>query len=173
MKNLIGIEGLPGSGKSYYATKLAVKSNCDVVCIDDFYLPKEKRNKDSFKKGGNNIDFNRFIKEVIIPFSNNEIINYSIYNCKLDSFTKNIQVNINDTLIIEGNYILRKELFKYFTYSYFIKADMNTIKKNIINRSSQEVFQVFKNKWIPLAQDYIKENDLINKVDKIIIKNTL
>jgi uridine kinase len=173
MKNLIAVEGLPGSGKSYFATKLSIKLNCDVVCIDNFYLPKEKRNNHSFKKGGNNIDFNRFTKEVIIPFFNNEIINYSIYNCKIDSFTTKVKVKTNNTLIIEGNYILRKELFKYFTYSYFIKTDMNTIKNNIINRSNQEFYQIFKNKWIPLADEYIKENDLINKVDKIIIKNTL
>ena len=168
MKKLIGIEGLPGSGKSFYAKNLATKLNCNVLNIDDFYVPLKQRNKDSFKKGGNNIDYSRFIKEIIEPFFNNEDIHYQAYNCQSNSYSNYINIKNLDTLIIEGNYIYRKELFKYFTYTYFIKADNLTIKNNIINRSNEETYKIFENKWIPLAQSYLEEIDIENIVDCIV-----
>ena len=168
MKRLIGIEGLPGSGKSTYAGKLATKLGCSYVSIDDFYLPLEVRNENSYLKGGNNIDYRRFISEVIKPFLDGDTISYSRYDCKTDTLIPRPDIPANDTLIIEGNYILREELSGQFTHVIYIRASQEEIRENIISRSGEEAYRTSKEVWIPLAKQYIDEYRIEESADEII-----
>ncbi len=163
--SLIAIEGEPGAGKSTLARYLKNQLNANLVSIDDFYLPLSKRDKDTFAKGGNNIDFKRLFNEVISKHINKESIEYRSYNCQTDTFSEVISLSHTPILIIEGSYVLRPEIINYFDYKILLTILQKQQAKRL---SSRPNYPDFVKKWIPLSRTYIKDNDISNKVDRII-----
>ncbi|MBI9010081.1 MAG: AAA family ATPase [Tenericutes bacterium] len=165
VKKLIAIEGEPASGKTTLANFLQKELDCNVVSVDDFYLPIEKRNELSFLKGGNNIDFERLIHEVILKHLQKEDIVYKGYDCKINEYEETKTLKYKEVLIIEGSYCLRVELLEYFDYKILMEVDSITQLDRLKLRPN---FKDFLDKWIPLSNNFIKENNVTKIVDKII-----
>ena len=64
---IMGVDGRCGSGKTYFARRLAEKFPCSVIHMDDYFLPAEKRAADWEKCPGGNMDFERLLAEVLRP----------------------------------------------------------------------------------------------------------
>jgi uridine kinase len=163
-KKLIAIEGEPASGKTTLAVFLQKEINANVVSIDDFYLPIEKRNKSTFEKGGNNIDYERLIKEVIQKHIQKEIIQFRRYDCQKNQYTDTIVLKPKPTLIIEGSYSLGRQISKYFDFKILIEVNSKTQLSRLKERLN---YQDFINRWIPLSRDFIEENLIKEIVDVI------
>ena len=73
---IIAIDGRCASGKTTIGNELAKFLNAEVIHMDDFFLTPEMRTKERLNEVGGNVDRERFEKEVLIPLSKNEIINY-------------------------------------------------------------------------------------------------
>ena len=56
---LLAIDGRCGSGKSTLAAWLAEQLPCNLVHMDDFYLPMDRRRPDWAEHPGANMDFAR------------------------------------------------------------------------------------------------------------------
>lgn len=166
-KTLIAIEGEPGVGKSTLANFLKKRLNANVISIDDFYYPIEKRSPVNFLTGGNNIDFTKLITEVIEKHLNKETIKYSSYNCKTSSYSEVKEISHKPVLILEGSYVLRKEIIDYFDYKILLKADKNLQNERLLTRPN---YNDFLEKWIPLSRDFLDDNSIEKLVD-LMIKN--
>ena len=59
------IYGPPGTGKTTLASELQKKLNCNVIHMDDFFLPFEKRTPERLSEIGGNIDYERFSEEIV------------------------------------------------------------------------------------------------------------
>lgn len=169
-KRVIGIDGEPATGKSTLANYLKNNLDANVVSIDDFYLPIERRNEYTFNKGGNNIDYHRLIEEVIQKHFNNQDLDYMSYNCKINKFDRNITQTYKPILIIEGSYSLGSKLFDYYDYKILLKVDKSI---QLSRLESKKNFEDFLKRWIPLSRSFIEENHLESKVDEIIKSKTL
>lgn len=163
-KKIIAIEGEPASGKTTLAKFFHEELNCNVVSIDDFYLPLNKRNETSFKKGGNNIDYQRLIKEVILKHINMQKIEYKSYDCRLNKYTDIIELTYKPILIIEGSYSLREEVIQYFDFKILMKVDLDT---QLVRLKARSNYQDFLDRWIPLSKGFIQDNNIKNIVDII------
>lgn len=161
-KKLIAVEGEPGTGKTTFANQLKIMLNANLVSIDDFYKPEFKRDELSFKKGGNNIDYERLINQVIKPFLAKKEIVYEKYDCQTDAYISSIYLKHKPILIIEGSYCLGKKLFDYYDYKILLSIDNLTQSSRLKSRNN---FDDFGDIWIPLSKAFIKENSIREIVD--------
>ena len=66
---LITIDGPCGSGKSTLADALSAALNAPIVRMDDFFLPHALKTPQRLAIPGGNVDLERLMQEVIIPFA--------------------------------------------------------------------------------------------------------
>lgn len=146
---IIAIDGPSCAGKTTYANIL---SN-NVVHIDDFYLPFNKRTKEIMDVPGGNIDFDRLIKEILLPYKESKKVIYKKYDCHNDIFIDEIVLDNNLDLILEGAYSHHPKLEKYLDYKIFIDIDKDEQIKRILNRNKTN-FNDFFNIWIKREGQY-------------------
>ena len=146
---IIAIDGPSCSGKTSFSN--IISSN--VVHIDDFYLPLNKRTKEIMNTLGGNIDFDRLLNEIIIPYKENKEVNYRPYDCHNDKFLETVKLDNNKDLIIEGAYSHHPKISKYIDYKIFIDVDFNTQRKRILIRNKNNANDFF-NIWIKRENDY-------------------
>lgn len=164
-KKLIAIEGEPASGKTTLANYLKTELDCNVVSIDDFYLPLNKRNEFTFKKGGNNIDYERIIKEIILKQRQKKDIQYQVYDCRVNEYTELKILKYKPILILEGSYSLKEEIYNYFDYRILITVDSKVQLERVMKRPN---YQDFLDRWIPLSRNFLKEKKVHQKVEFIL-----
>jgi len=163
---LISIDGNSGSGKTYYSNILSKLYDCNVIHIDSFYLPKGKI---KINELGGNIDYYRLENEVLKKIHNSEI-KYREFDCKKQEFGEEIKLQKKRINIIEGSYSQNKNLKKYYDVNVFVKCDEVTQLERIMKREGERKLIEFKEKWIPMENDYFQKSGVNNSYD-ILIKN--
>ncbi len=161
--NIIAIDGPSCAGKTTYANLL---SN-NVVHIDDFYLPFHKRTKQIMETPGGNIDFERLIKEILIPYKENEKVIYRKYDCHSNIFIKESLLDNHKDLILEGAYSHHPKLEKYIDYKIFINIDKDEQRKRILSRNKDNATDFF-NIWIKREDIYFKTYKIKERCDLLM-----
>ena len=64
---ILAIDGRCASGKTTLANELSQSLNCNIVHMDDFYLPFALRTPERMAQPGGNIEFERLKNEIILP----------------------------------------------------------------------------------------------------------
>lgn len=153
-RTVLAIDGAAASGKTTLALFLAEKYGADVVHMDDFFLPRERKTKDRLAEPDGNIDRERFLSEVI-PFINcAEPFSYGKYDCSRGRVAETVKVGASPLVIVEGVY----SLSPYFRDNYDIKI-MLTVEKGtqlarLRERSEPWQYENFLNIWLPLEARY-------------------
>lgn len=160
---IIAIDGPSCSGKTTFSNYLSK----NVVHIDDFYLPLNLRTKEIMDTLGGNINFNRLIKEIIIPYKDNKEIIYRPYDCHKCKYLEPIKLANNENLIIEGAYSHHPILSKYIDYKIFIGIDSNTQRKRILIRNKDNANDFF-NIWLKREEDYFKQLNIKESSDLVM-----
>ncbi len=150
---LIGIDGKCASGKSTLASALAEKLSADVIHMDDFFLRPEQRCAERYAEPGGNSDRERLIDEVIRPLISGERFSYRPFDCHRMDFGEPVEVTTSDITIIEGTYSCHPDLWDYYALHIFLSTDYNVQLERIARRSPDKV-EEFKNRWIPLEENY-------------------
>ena len=83
---LVAIDGRCASGKTTLAGNLRSALECNVVHMDDFYLPFSKRTEERMAQPGGNMDFDRLLFEVLRPLKSGTNASYRPYDCHEDRF---------------------------------------------------------------------------------------
>ena len=81
---VVAVDGCCGSGKTTLSKKLQNEFNCEIVQMDDFFLPLEKRTVERLNTPGGNIDYERFKEEVINNLGSSFF--YRVFNCSKMQF---------------------------------------------------------------------------------------
>lgn len=165
---LIAIDGPCGSGKTTIANFMELSLGCNVIHMDDFFLRPEQRSEERISVPGENIDHERFEKEVLVPLSEERDFSYLPFDCSTQTFGEMISVKNKRITVIEGSYSCHPELFKYYDFSVFIDIDRSLQLKRIEGREGTERLSVFVEKWMPLEESYFSEFDIKNKCDIVI-----
>lgn len=174
---LIIIDGRSGAGKTTYANSISK----NVVHMDDFFLPIELRTEERLKEIGGNIHYERFYEEVVSPII--EALNkanslaqsydaapapasfkYRIFNCKEMSYVGEREISLTEDIVIEGAY----SMHPYFKWDEHALTHALTIEKIFMDispeeqearikaRNGQTVWEIFRDKWIPLEEAYFQ-----------------
>lgn len=164
---LIAIDGRCASGKTTLAFQLQEHLNCDVIHIDDFFMPIQKRSENFMNIIGGNIEQDRFIKEIIYPLQKHEKITYKKFDCQRQSYVDQIEILNSKVIIVEGTYsfLLVQGMIDI---SIFLTIDSTLQKERIIKRNGEERWKSFEDTWIPLEERYF---ETLNLSKDCIVKN--
>ena len=162
-KVIVTIDGCAASGKTTLAKKLKDKYNCEIIKMDDFFLPLEKRTVDRLNEPGGNIDYERFKEEVVDKLGSS--FSYHVFDCSVMALNGVSYINNNRLTIIEGSYSLHPYFGKYYDLSIFLDIDYEEQIRRIKKRNGEEMLKMFTSKWIKYETLYHDEFNIKNIVD--------
>lgn len=163
---IIGIDGKAASGKSTLATYLKEKYNATIYCMDDYFLQPHQRTEERSKMIGGNVDFERFLEQVLIPLKNNQEVKYQIYDCKTQTLNEIQLSNRTDVVVIEGSYSMRPELIEYYDLKIGITIESQHQVERIMERNKN--YEDFINRWIPLENSYLDFYSIFDLVNIVL-----
>lgn len=154
---IISIEGRCCSGKTTLAGFLQKRFGGNIFHMDDFFLMHQNRTEGRLTEPGGNVDYERFLEEVLLPLTRKETVNLKAYNCHTGKFKPDQKIPYKKLNIIEGSYSMHPTLAKYYNYSIFMTVDCQLQKERILKRSGSLALDQFIKRWIPLEELYLKE----------------
>ena len=147
---VIAIDGRCAAGKTTSADILSGALNASVVRCDDFFIPVEDRGA----AHEINLDSARFFQEIVRPLQENRPLNsYVVYDCHVDRFFEK-KLPQSKFVIVEGCYSTAPLFGRYYDYSVFVNVSKEEQKKRLLLREGAEGYKSFRDKWIPLEEEY-------------------
>ena len=138
----IGISGIPGSGKTTFASSLKQKLNCKIIPLDGYHLYRNQLNDDQiFYRGRyDTFNMNKFKNDFISLYNNpNDNFYFPSFEHSIkDPIENNILITKDDNIIIfEGLYLFISELnlSSYFDFKIFLVTDINESMKRVALRN--------------------------------------
>lgn len=154
---MVAIEGRCASGKTTLASYLREKLSCEVIHMDDFFLRPEQRTMERLKEPGGNIDYERFLDEVLIPLEKSGETSYRPYDCTSRELKEAIVIKKNPVILIEGSYSAHPKFFEYYDLCYFLDVEKSLQIERIRKRNGEDKLQDFLNRWIPMEEMYFEK----------------
>ncbi|MGN0453507.1 MAG: uridine kinase [Ruminococcus sp.] len=162
---LIALDGRCASGKTTLALRLAEEINCNVIHMDHFFLRPEQRTKNRLSQPGGNVDYERFAEEVMKPLRQGQAFSYRVFDCKTMGFTDSIQVKPKAVTIVEGTYSCHPALWDYYDIRIFLSVDPKEQIRRIAGRNGEKAAATFRERWIPLEEQYFSAFDINGRCD--------
>ncbi len=151
------IDGDCAAGKTTLAARLAARFHCGVIHMDDFFLPKDLRTPERLGEPGGNVDYERFLKEVIPPLQKNKAFTYGALNCADFSVT-GIAVQKTPCMIIEGSYALHPRFLDAYrqmnAIKVFLRVSADEQLRRLQKREDAASLRLFQERWIPMEKRY-------------------
>ena len=151
--SILSIDGRCASGKTTLSNLLKQVYDCNVFKMDDFFLQPDQRTKERFESPGENVDHERFEKEVLIPLSKHEDVKLRKFNCSTMSIEPTVLIPYKPLNIIEGSYSMHSDLQKYYDFSIFLTVNKEEQIERLRKRNPN-MLNNFIQRWIPLEETY-------------------
>lgn len=165
---IIAIEGGSGSGKSTLGRLLCDIYSANLFHMDDFFLRREQRTEERYSEVAGNIDWERFLDEVLIPLRKGEDVDYRRFDCSTMSVGESERVRFKRLNIVEGVYSMHPKLAEYYDMSVFIDISPEIQRERIENREPPYIAKRFFYEWIPLERRYFDATAIKEKCDLLI-----
>ena len=171
-KNLVGqiiisIDGPCGGGKTTIADIIEKELGFNILHMDDFYLPFDKRDKNWMNITASHMDYERLIENVLKPYKERVKTNYVSYDCHSDKYLQEIPIDLDKILIIEGSYTSNPLLDKYVNAKIFVDIDKDEQIKRLTKRNPK-VVDKFLSMWVPFENRYFEEMKIKDISDLVI-----
>lgn len=154
---LIGIDGMCATGKTTLGYYLKEQFDCNLFHMDDFFLRPEQRLPDRMAEVGGNVDYERFYREVLEPFTRGEEVLYRPYCCQTGEIGQAENMLYKRLNIVEGSYSLHPFFGEIYDLKVFTESAPERQLQNIRERNGEEVLQRFVNEWIPKENAYFEK----------------
>ena len=155
------IDGKCGSGKTTLSERLGERYGCNVFHIDDFYLPIIMQTPEVMKEPGGNINYDRFIAEIMAPLTADSTVVYRPFLCMEQEYAPGVSLKRTGVNVIEGTYschpVLREiyaKLTGWEVITLFMDIDDRNQRDRVRGRVGQLRFKLFEDKWIPREREY-------------------
>lgn len=140
---IMAIDGRCAAGKTTFAERLKKEYECNVIHIDDFYLPMQKRTEAVMQQPGGNIDFQRLTDEIFIPLTEGINAVYRPYDCHNDRYMRTQKINSNVITVIEGSYSCHPKLRNFYKLCVFMDVSKELQIKRLKARNPAKL-EAFK-----------------------------
>ncbi|MBP3970894.1 hypothetical protein KAF80_17855 [Bacillus sp. WL1] len=186
----VGASGITASGKTTFANELAEeikKRGLPVTCasIDDFHNSKVIRytqGKESARGYYEDAhDYTAFKERLLKPLGPNGNLQYETisHNLKTDIPVHNepLMAQPNMVLIVDGTFLLKKDVEYLFDYKIFVDTDFEIARKRGAKRetevfgSYEEAEKMFLNRYHAACKMYIDEHNPKECAD-VVFQNT-
>lgn len=164
---IVAIDGRCASGKTTLAALLQEEFSCNVIHMDDFYLPMTNRDSDWHITPAKNIDF-RKIRKVLDAIAQKESFEIRPFSCDTSSYGEAIFYRQTPLTVIEGSYSCHPELKGFYDLCIFLSVSLNEQKKRLIIRNGEEGLDRFQKIWIPLEEKYFNQYAIPAECDIVI-----
>ena len=150
---LVAIDGPCTSGKTTLAAQLARSYDCNVFHMDDFFLRLEQRTPERFAQIGGNVDYERFLEEVLLPLKAGKPFSYRPFDCSTFALGEPVCVTPKKLNIIEGTYSHHPYFGNPYDLKFLLSVDAETQRQRILQRPAF-LHQRFFEEWIPMENRY-------------------
>ena len=164
---IIAIDGRCASGKTTLTKELQTQLNAEVIHLDDFFLSINQKTKERLNEIGGNIDYERFLSEVLVNLNTNNPFSYYKFDCSIQTLSTKFNVENNRIIIIEGSYAHHPKFVKYYDLKVFVTVDSTEQIERLSIRNPQ-LLNRFIDEWIPLEERYFNELKILENADYII-----
>ncbi|PGB02529.1 AAA family ATPase [Bacillus toyonensis] len=174
----VGVSGITASGKTTFANELAEElKQCGVpvtrASIDDFHNLRAIRyaqGKESARGYYEDAhDYSAFKERLLMPLGPNGNLQYETisHNLITDVFVHNepLVALPNMVLIVDGTFLLKKDIEHLFDYKIFVDTDFEIARKRGAKReteafgSYEEAEKMFLNRYHAACKMYIDEHN--------------
>lgn len=162
---VIAIDGPAASGKSTLAKYLGQTLGCDVVRMDDFFLPKELRTSRRLAQPGGNVHYERFIAQVLHNIGQGKDFEYRVFDCSKMAMGESIAIRMGKFVVVEGSYSQHPLFGDYADLKIFVDVDKETQKQRILDRNGASMWERFNKEWIPMEDNYFHTFSIRKKSD--------
>ena len=123
--------------------------------MDDYFLRPEQRTAERIGTPGGNVDYERFYSEILLPLRNGaECIAYQPYDCGTQSLKPPVKVRACTVNIVEGSYSCHPALWDAYDLRIFLNISAHKQMERILLRNGKAQAEVFRERWIPLEEQY-------------------
>ncbi len=165
---VIAIDGRCGSGKSLLAKYLAKAFRCSLFHMDDFFLPPQLRTQERLSQPGGNVDYGRFLEEVLLPLSEGQDVTFRPFDCSSLALQMPVHIPASALTIVEGSYSLHPALADYYQLRIFLTCSPAVQQERILKRSGPQMLTRFINEWIPLEENYHRAFNVPEHCDLVV-----
>ena len=169
---LLVIDGKCGSGKTTLSERLGERYGCNVFHIDDFYLPIVMQTPEVMKEPGGNINYDRFITEIMAPLTSDSAVVYRAFLCMEQEYAPGVSLKRTGVNVIEGTYSCHpglREIYAKLTdwevITLFMDIDDANQRDRVRGRVGERRFKLFEDKWIPREREYFSTYSVIEYCD--------
>ena len=153
-RTVLAIDGAAASGKTTLAALIAEKYGAEIVHMDDFFLPRERKTEVRLAEPDGNIDRERFAEEVLMHVNYCAPFSYGIYNCGKGKIDGTAQVGAAKLVIVEGVYSLSPHFRAHYDIKIMLTVEMETQLVRLRERCADWQYESFLNIWLPLEARY-------------------
>ncbi len=164
---LVAIDGRCGAGKTSLAALLQEETGCNVIHMDHFFLQPEQRTKERMQEPGGNVDYERFLEEVMMPLSQGIAFSYRQFDCKKMELSSMIRIEQKDITIVEGSYSCHPSLWDFYDLRVFLSIGPKEQIRRIRSRNGSEAVSRFRDRWIPLEEQYFSACRIRERCDLV------
>lgn len=161
----IAIDGRCAAGKTSLAAYLKEQCDCNVIPMDHFFLRLEQRTAERLKQAGGNVDYERFLKEVLIPLYEGQTVSYRPFDCHRQEMGEPVLITPKAFHIVEGSYSCHPVLKDYYDLSVFLNVDAAEQLRRIRLRNGKNGVRMFQERWIPMEEHYFDACCIPEKCD--------
>ena len=105
-------------------------------------------------KYGGNVDLERLMQEVIIPFAAGQPVVYRRYLCREDAFSAPIPLPDAPITILEGSYSMLPDIRRHADLTLFLRINPEVQQERLLQRVGAARLKDFNARWIPLENAY-------------------
>ena len=164
---IVAIDGKCTSGKTTIAGKLEAIYDCNVFHMDDFFLRPEQRTPERFAEAGGNVDYERFLEEVLLPLKSRKAFSYRPFDCSTFTLAAPVAVTPKKLNIIEGTYSHHPYFGNPYDLKILLSVDEETQRQRILERPAF-LHKRFLEAWIPMENRYFDGFAIPSKADIIL-----
>jgi len=165
---VVAIDGNCGSGKSTLAMLLQQIYGCNVISMDDFFLPNELRTHKRLQEAGGNIHYERFLSEVVEGIKSGSPFFYRVFDCKTGEYGGEKSFSPKRITVVEGSYSLHPNFSGVYDLKVFAHCSHEEQKRRILKRSGEDLFQRFVDEWIPMEEKYFQAFQIRENSDVLV-----
>lgn len=153
---LAAIDGRCAAGKTTLAAQIRERTGCTVIHMDDFFLRPEQRTEERLAQPGGNVDWERFLEEVLFPLKNGRPFQYRPYDCHTQTLQEPVRITPGAVTLVEGSYSCHPRLWAFYDFHIFLDISPEEQLSRIEKRNGSGALEVFRNRWIPMEEHYFQ-----------------
>jgi uridine kinase len=127
--------------------------------MDDFFLRPEQRTPQRFAEPCGNIDYERFMEEVLTPLKEGRSFSFRPFDCSTNTLASAVPVSPKKLNFIEGSYSLHPYFGEIYDLKVFLSISPKLQQQRILQRPTF-LHNRFFEEWIPMEQRYFTAFDI-------------